>query len=117
MYVGLIIMAKRKAARRRYSRTRKAGRRHKKSIPLIPLATAIGPSIITFVGDMQAGFSVSQSLNDVTTKMIGIGMDGKFDPAQATNGMIALGGIGISIVGRKLGLNKYVPLPKGFRLF
>jgi hypothetical protein len=42
---------------------------------------------------------------------------GTWTPGAATGGMIVLGSVGISMIGRKLGLNKYIPMPKGFKLF
>lgn len=103
-------------ARRRYGRRR--GGHRSKSIGIVPTVTTILPSVITFASDIKGGFTVQQSANDVVMKLTGFNMGtGKFNPDHATNGMIAIGGIAVTYIGRKLRLNRYVPLPKGIKIF
>lgn len=40
-----------------------------------------------------------------------------WNPAEAKGAMLIIGGAVATKLGRKLGLNRIVPLPKGFKLF
>ena len=99
---------------------RKAKRsgRSKKSIAILPLAgTAVG-----FGSGAVEGYNQTKDIKGVVNqsvyRMTGFSMTaGTWTPGAATGGMIVLGSVGISMIGRKLGLNKYIPMPKGFKLF
>ena len=99
------------------ARRRKKARRAKKSIAIVPTAAAVVGIGGGFVeGYRQAGpeGAMTQGIYRLT------GYDVKantFTPSAATGGMLILGTAAATMVARKLRLNSYITLPRGWRLF
>jgi hypothetical protein len=115
-------MAKRKAKaskRRSYGRKMKRTvRRHARKTPLIITAAAVIPTAITAYNSINSGQGMKgAAINNI---YLWTGFDassGTWDPSKAQTGMYLLGAVGVSIVGRKLGLNKYNPFKHKFNIF
>jgi hypothetical protein len=107
----VVIMARKK---------KRSGRRGKKG-SIVTLGAAFVPTAVTASNSFATGQGARGALINSVYELTAYNMNtGKFELGQARagqNGMILLGGIGVSIVGKKLGLNRYVPKFMGYNFF
>jgi hypothetical protein len=105
------------------ARKRKKSYRRRNVKRVIPLAATFVPSVITAYDSVKAGQGASGAATNVIYQMTGYNtITGQLDwygggTEAQRNGVILLGGCAVGIVGRKLGLNKHIPLPKGWKMF
>lgn len=89
----------------------------KKNISIIgTLGLLLGIGIGALEGWEQGGTLKGAAIQSIY-RLTGIDViKKKWVPGDATGGMIFLGSVGATIVGRKVGVNRMVPLPKGFKV-
>lgn len=99
-------------------RRKKYSGRKKKSMSIVGTGSVIAGVGIGLLEGWEQTKTVKGALVQCVYRLSGVDVpNGKWVPKDATGGMIILGGAAVSMAGKKVGANRYIPLPKGITAF